>query len=347
MNQPRMNALDRQDIRYTVGEVVSAGRLPNSVTFLDRLFKHIEETPTSQLATYKDIGYFLNVRFHGLKQIFQLTRTYPQYLEKMKSDPERKIAKEIVDNCLDEIGPTEGLESVLEAYFLETGERYLIPRGLRAIQDRLAHVQVMAQRANHPVAYRGPSSNVVLSHASVSRDFIDFALEQSKSQFPIMICGGEEIRALISDGHYKQAIEILYNYLDQPDSIFDDTDPLVFFDAISSKDQNSDSNNLETVSRKSIDFIDEFTSGRLKDKFNNGFLSREFLSDDPHFRAKFKFLRESNVELFSSKAIPKLYFEIFNETMFSRAVNVPVSFFSDTNRNLMMLDDGLSLIRLA
>ena len=346
MNQPLSNTLEIEGVRNIISHIVSAGRLPNCVTFLDRFFRQLEELPTEIIAAHQDIGYLLNVRWHGIKKMFELNRTYPQYLESMTANHDRKLATEILENCFDEVANSFNLESLLAAYYLENRERFIVPKGLRTAQERL-HADRLARAANHPAVYREPSSVFSVTHGEVTREFVDFVLEQSASEFPVLICGTEEIRALISAGYIEEVNQIAKNYLSQPDSIFFDTSPARYFKVLSGRERGPDTLEGHKDFEEKYRIVDDETCELLRQKFDRSFLAREVLTDDPYFLMKFCSLRDSNVKLFASKAVPKLYGELFQEEMFIRAANVPVSYFVDPDRNLTSREDGLRLLSLA
>lgn len=346
MNQPISNVLEIEGVRNIVSHIVSAGRLPNCVTFLDRFFKHMEDLPTEDLAAHQDIGYLLNVRWHGIKKMYELNRKYPQYLESMTANHDRKLATEILENCFDEVASSFSLESLLAAYYLENRERFIVPKGLRTMQEKL-HADRMARAANHPAAYHEPSSVFPIQFGIVTQEYVDFVLEQSASEFPLLICGTDEIRALIFAGYYEEVKTIAKNYLTQPDSIFNDTNPAKYFKALSGQERGPNTLQGARDFEEKYRLVDDETCDLLRKKFISGFLAREVLTDDPHFRMKFCMLREADVALFNSKAVPKLYRELFGEAMFVRASNVPTSFFVDPDRTLTTREDGLRLLSLA
>lgn len=345
MNQPLSNTLEIEGVRNIISHIVSAGRLPNCVTFLDRFFRQLEELPTETLAAHKDIGYLLNVRWHCIKKMYELNRTYPQYLESMTANHDRKLATEILENCFDQVANSFSLEALLAAYYLENRERFIVPNGLRTRQERL-NADRMARAANHPAVYREPSSVFPIQFGLVTQEYVDFVLEQSASEFPLLICGTDEIRALIFAGYYEEVKTVAKNYLTQPDSIFNDTNPAEYFKALSGRERGPNTLQGFRDFEEKYRLLDDETCELLQKKFINGFLAREVLTDDPHFRVKFCMLRDADVELFNSKAVPKLYKELFGENMFVRASNVPVSYFVDPDRNLSSHEDGLRLVSL-
>lgn len=343
MLQTTSNPFDNEKIRRIISEVLSAGRLPNCVTFLDHIFKAMEDIPAETLAAHEDIGYFTNIRGHGLKTIMRLHREYPQYLEVMSADPNKQIAKEILENHLDIVAETFGFEALLAAYYLETGQSFVVPNGLRTMQERLAARRV-AYEDGHPATYREPSSIFKIQHGLAEKEFVEFAIEQSKSESPVMICGTDEIRALIFSGYTDEVKEIANNYLSQPDTIFSDTNPAKYFMALSGREQGP--NTLQGLKdfEEKYRVVDDETCDLLKRKFINGFLSNDKLTEVLHFEMKLCLLRSFDVDLFNAVAVPKLFEELFGKKMFSRASNIPSANFVDPNAHVAKRVDGLSLL---